>query len=71
MSTVEVLAPIRIETRFVAPGNRTDGVNEWLLRLRIYPDEFSIRRVPRPASPEELDRLQDAVALMSTATPLT
>ena len=27
MSTVEVLAPVRLETRFVPPGLRDDGVN--------------------------------------------
>ena len=65
MSTVEVLAPLRIETRFVSPADRTDGVNQWMLRLRIYPDEFSIRRIVQPPSPEELDRLEESIAKMS------
>lgn len=71
MSTVEILAPLRIETRFVSPADRTDGVNEWMLRLRIYPDEFSIRRIVHPPSPQELDRLEESIAAMSGALPLT
>ena len=65
MTTVEVLAPLRLETRFVPPAQRTDGVNEWMLRLRVYPDEFSIRRHVAPPTPEELDRLRKSVARMS------
>ncbi|MDM0109869.1 hypothetical protein QTH97_33495 [Variovorax sp. J22R24] len=68
MSTVEVLAPLRLETRFVPPSQRTDGVNQWMLRLRVYPDEFSIRRRVAPPTPEELDRLEESVARL-TATP--
>ena len=68
MSTVEVLAPLRLETRFVPPTQRTDGVNEWMLRLRVYPDEFSIRRRVAPPTSEELDRLEESVAKL-TATP--
>jgi len=71
MSTVEVLAPLRLETRFVSPADRTDGGAGWLLKLRVYPDEFSIRRTVHPPSPEELDRLEDAVAKMSGATTLS
>jgi hypothetical protein len=71
MSTVEVLAPLRIETRFVEPGRRTDGVNEWQLRLRVYPDEFSIRRRVLPPTPEELDRLEESIARMSEVRPLS
>ena len=70
MSTVEVLAPLRIETRFVAPADRTDGVNQWMLRLRVYPDEFSIRRTVQPPSPEELDRLEESIEKRSGALPL-
>jgi hypothetical protein len=70
VSTVEVLAPLRIETRFVAPADRTDGVNAWMLRLRVYPDEFSIRRTVQPPSPEELDRLEESIAKTSGALPL-
>lgn len=65
---VEVLAPVRLETRFVAPADRTDGVAAWQLRLRIYPDEFSIRRTVVPPSSAELDRLTEAVAGL-TAVP--
>jgi len=28
MSTVELLAPLRLETRFMPPAQRTDGVNQ-------------------------------------------
>jgi hypothetical protein len=71
LTAVEVLAPVRLETRFVAPADRADGVAEWVLRLRIYPDEFSMpRRVARPA-PAELDRLDEAVASMSAAPPMS
>ncbi len=62
MSTVEVLAPLRIETRFVPPAEAGD---QWTLRLRVYPDEFSIRRTPPPPTPDELNRLTDAVNKMS------
>jgi hypothetical protein len=64
MSTVEVLAPLRLEMRFVPPNLRTDGVNQWMLRLRVYPDEFSIRRSLAPPTPDELDRLAEVVAKM-------
>jgi hypothetical protein len=56
MSCVEVLAPLRIETRFYSPeGERA----AWLLRIRVYPDEFSMERSPPPASPQELDLFDD------------
>src|SRR3982750_2487851 len=71
MSSVEVLAPVRLETRFVPPALRDDGVNEWMLRLRIYPDEFSIRRSRAPPTPDELDRLAEAVGRMSAVAPLS
>ncbi len=70
MSTVEVLAPVRLETRFVPPGLRTDGVNEWMLRLRVYPDEFSIRRSLAPPTSDELDRLTEVVTRMSAVSGL-
>jgi hypothetical protein len=62
---VEVLAPVRLETRFVAPERREDGGAGWLLRVRIYPDEFSIRRTVAPPSSAELDRLAEAVSALS------
>jgi hypothetical protein len=71
MSSVEVLAPVRLETRFVSPALRNDGVNEWMLRLRIYPDEFSIRRSLAPPTPDELDRLTEAVNRMSAVPALS
>ncbi|MGI8867339.1 MAG: hypothetical protein ACR2F6_00420 [Mycobacteriales bacterium] len=62
---------MRLETRFVAPDQRSDGVAQWMLRLRIYPDEFSMpRTVPAPA-PAELDRLSEAVASLSAVPPLS
>ena len=70
MTSVEVLVPLRLETRFVPPGERTDGVDEWMLRVRIYPDEVSIRRTVAPPSPAELDRLEEAVARISAVPPL-
>jgi hypothetical protein len=69
MSTVEVLAPLRLETRFVPPAQRADGVNQWMLRLRVYPDEFSIQRRVAPPTAEELDRLEESVAKMSAIPP--
>lgn len=71
MTGVEVLAPLRLETRWVAPADRDDGVDEWMLRLRLYPDEFSVRRAPTPPAAAELDRLGEAVAALSADPPLT
>lgn len=71
MTTVEVLAPVRLETRFVPPALRTDGVNQWMLRLRVYPDEFSIRRPFGPPTSAELDRLTEAVASMAASPSLS
>jgi hypothetical protein len=62
MSTVEILALVRLETRFVPPNLRPDGVKQWMLRLRVYPDEFSIRRSLAPPTSDELDRLTEVVA---------
>jgi hypothetical protein len=70
MTRVEILAPVRLETRFVPPASRQDGVNEWLLRLRVYPDEFSIRRSFAPPTADELDRLTEAVGRMSAIPAL-
>src|SRR5829696_8823230 len=69
MTSVEVLLPLRLETRFVPPAERTDGVDEWMLRVRIYPDEVSIRRTVAPPSSAELDRLEEAVAAISAVPP--
>lgn len=52
MSSVEVLAPLRIETRFYPPDAQHPG---WRLRLRVWPDEFSMLRRPAAPTPEELD----------------
>jgi hypothetical protein len=70
MTTVEVLAPVRLETRFVAPAQRIDGVPQWMLRVRIYPDEFSMARTVAPPAPAELDRLTEALASLTAVPPL-
>lgn len=60
MTRVEVLAPLRLETRFLP-----DEAGGWTLKLRVYPDDFSLGRPqPRPTEPE-LSVLRDA--LNSTA----
>ena len=41
-----------------------------MLRLRVYPDEFSIRRSLAPPTSNELDRLAEVVARMSAVPPL-
>ncbi len=71
MSTVEVLAPIRLETRFVPPEQRTDGVAQWMLRLRVYPDDFSVPRIVAPPATDELDRLAEAIGRMAGPAPLS
>lgn len=58
MSAVEVLAPLRIETRFYAPDGTRPG---WMLRLRVWPDEFSMARRPVAPSPAELDLYDDVL----------
>jgi hypothetical protein len=51
MPGIDVLAPLRLETRFLPP----DAAHAtWRLRLRVYPDEFSMRRTPPPPTPEPL-----------------
>lgn len=70
MTAVEVLAPVRLETRFLPPAQRTDGVPQWMLRIRVYPDEFSMRRIVPPPAPVELDRLSEAVASMAADPPV-
>jgi hypothetical protein len=59
MAGVEVLAPLRIETRFYPPDEDRDT---WLLKLRVYPDEFSMARPPVPPTFEELDVFDIALA---------
>ncbi|SKD00293.1 hypothetical protein SAMN05445504_8027 [Burkholderia sp. CF099] len=71
MSTVEVLAPLRLETRFVPPEQRTDGVAQWMLRLRVYPDDFSVPRIVAPPATDELDRLAEAIGRMAGPAPLS
>lgn len=57
MTTIEVLAPLRIETRFRAPGS--DG--RWRLQLRVYPDDFSMAHGNVEPNAEELDVLTSAL----------
>ncbi|MDX2299944.1 MAG: hypothetical protein NW204_09485 [Xanthomonadaceae bacterium] len=60
MAAIEVLAPLRIETRFFPPG--TKSPTDWVLLLRVYPDEFSMARRPNPPTPDELDLLDRTLA---------
>ena len=64
---VEVLAPVRLETRFLPPaGERT----RWLMRLRVLPDEFSFDRRPPPPTSAELRALEDALNAGGRTLPL-
>lgn len=56
MTAVDVLAPLRLETRFLP-----DEAGGWRLRLRVYPDDFSLARNPNPPTAAELDILADAL----------
>ena len=56
MTRVEVLAPLRIETRF-----HDDGAGGWTMRLRVYPDDFSLARSPAAPQPEEIEILDHAL----------
>ena len=67
MTGIEVLAPLRIETRFFAPDPQSP---QWRLRLRLYPDAFSMRREPLPPTSTELDRLDEALAGPSQNPPI-
>ncbi|MEV0544374.1 hypothetical protein [Nocardia salmonicida] len=53
MTTIEVLAPLRIETRF-RPPDPEDPASQWVLQLRVFPDEFSIAHPQLPPTPDEL-----------------
>jgi hypothetical protein len=64
---VEVLAPLRLETRFVPPaGERT----HWLLRVRVLPDEFSFDRRPGPPTSAELRALEQALNAGARTPPV-
>jgi hypothetical protein len=65
MSEIEVLAPLRIETRFIPPDAPGGG---WLLRLRVYPDAASMAAPPAPPTHDELDQL-DALLAAPFAEP--
>ena len=56
MTSVDVLAPLRLETRFL-PAE----AGGWLLRVRVYPDDFSLGRTPTPPTTAELDVLSDVL----------
>jgi len=47
---VGVLLPVRLVTRFLGP----DADGSWRLRVRVYPDEASRDRTPRPPEAAEL-----------------
>jgi len=68
MTGVEVLAPLRIETRF-RPPDPTAAQPAWVLCLRVYPDEFSIERAPTAPSTDELDRLDQYLVGSFNGTP--
>jgi hypothetical protein len=51
---IGVLLPVRLETRFVAPGRR----GPWRLRVRIVPDAVSITNHDELASMVELDAVE-------------
>jgi hypothetical protein len=69
MAGIEVLAPLRIETRFTAP-DAAAGRPKWLCRLRVFPDEFSMLRPPPPPSPKELELLNEAIAAPAQDPPI-
>lgn len=64
MSRVEVLTPVRLETRFV-----DEGAGGWTLRLRVYPDDFSLGRSPAPPIAKELEVLKDALGTVPPGEP--
>jgi len=64
VSRVEVLAPLRIETRFIA-----DAAAGWTLKLRVYPDDFSLGRVPAPPIDKELEVLEEVVNTIPPGMP--
>jgi hypothetical protein len=61
MTGIELLAPLRIETRF-RPPDVASGQPNWVMCLRVFPDEFSIARPPPLPSTEEFDRLDQYLA---------
>ena len=52
MTEIAVLVPVRLETRFVAPGP------SWRLRVRVVPDAVSISNHDELASTVELDAVE-------------
>lgn len=68
MAGIELLTPLRIETRFYPPD---ESRAEWLLRLRVYPDEFSMQRLPPPPNAAELDLLDDTLQAPFRDPPVT
>ena len=52
---IGVLLPVRLETRFVAPGSAT---GRWRLRVRVVPDAVSITMHDELASTVELDAVE-------------
>lgn len=56
MSRVEILTPLRLETRFLP-----DGGAGWTLKLRVYPDDVSLSRHQPPPTKGELEVLDDCL----------
>jgi hypothetical protein len=69
MSAIEVLAPLRLETRFVAPADRGDGPQVWQLRLRIYPDDLSFPEPVTPPTDPERARLAEVIEALNRPPP--
>lgn len=67
MAAIEILAPLRIETRFYPPDA---AGGDWRLKLRVYPDAFSMMRVQPPPTPAELDLLEEALRAPGANPPV-
>ena len=64
MTRVEVLAPLRLETRFLP-----DGAGDWVLRLRVYPDDVTSARPASAPTKDELDILEAALDAIPPDAP--
>ena len=73
MTGVEVLTPLRLETRFEPigpPGPAGEPVGGWTLHVRVYPDDFALATdVPAPTS-AELEILAEALSHLEPGPPL-
>ena len=55
---IGVLLPVRIETRFVPPGQPADTDDQWRLRIRVVPDAVSVTDHDPVPSALELDAVE-------------